>query len=234
MGRDGDQSAPLIQLTYEDIDPARQGLADLVDQFGRQALEGLATRLTASMRPRRFWKPRRLVGGASIQQEEIGHNTFGATLSADFAHIFNPVTLEDRTNIAVNGYIPSRRRERYVEPIDRVIRASTANSEARAKLIEDTQKPTEIVKAFRTNRPLEHQVLLIIGSAGSGKTTFIDHLKAVALPDDLKVRTIWANLNMNVAPVSSEEIYSWTRKQIISGCKVLIQRLILMNWRPSS
>jgi ABC-type lipoprotein export system ATPase subunit len=46
---------------------------------------------------------------------------------------------------------------------------------------------------------------LIVGSVGSGKTTFIDHLKEVALPNDIVNSTLWLRFNMNESPVSSEK-----------------------------
>lgn len=214
-----DDAIPSLRLGLEDLNPASEKLAELIELCGTAKVERVADAVSRKMRPARYWKPRRLVGGASIQQEEIGHNSFGATISADFAHIFNPVSQEDRSRIARDGYIPSRRRERYVEPIDRVIRAAVPSSEARAKAIEDTGKPAEIIRTLRSERPLEHQVLLIIGGAGVGKTTFIDHLRHVSLPGDLRGRTLWINLNMNVATVSPVEIYGWVRRQIVSECQ---------------
>jgi hypothetical protein len=48
-------------------------------------------------------------GGVANQQEEISHNTFGAAISAEFAHIFNHSSIYDRVRIAREGYIPSSR-----------------------------------------------------------------------------------------------------------------------------
>lgn len=160
-----------------------------------------------------------MIGGLAIQHEEIGHNTFGATISAEFAHIFNPNSQEDRVRIARDGYIPSKRRERYVDPIDRVIRASRPPSETASQSIEDTSKPHEILKVLKTPKALEHQVLLIVGSVGVGKSTFIDHLQYAALPKDLINTTIWVRVNMNNAPASANEIYNWLRLEIINGCR---------------
>ena len=103
-------------------------------------------------------------------------------ISADLGRIFNPNSRSDRSFIAKCGYIPSLRRERYVDPIDRVIRAAKPPSEIHSTLIENTSRPAEVIALLRDTKPLEHQVLLIVGSVGSGKTTFIDHLEEVALP----------------------------------------------------
>jgi hypothetical protein len=166
-----------------------------------------------------------MLGGTSIQQGEITPNTFGATISTEFAHIFNPSTMEDRVRIARDGYVPSRRRERYVDPIDKVIRAARPPSEVASRPFEDTSRPRELFKAFDEPKKLEHQVLLIVGSVGVGKTTFIDHLQYVALPRELVDSTVWVRVNMNNAPASANEIYDWLRGEIIHGCRACYQEI---------
>ena len=215
-----DQAQPKYDISYQDINPYSQEFSEFLSEFGSEGLGSAYDALKPLLRPRRYWKPRKGVGGAAIQKEEVGLNTFGATISADFAHIFNPVSRSDRAKIARDAYIPSKRRERYVEPIDRVIRAATPPSEAKSRTIDDTSSPTEIIKAFRSNRPLEHQVLLIVGSAGAGKTTFVDHLQEVALPSDVRSKTIWLRIDMNPAPIARGEVYDWLRREIVRGCEV--------------
>lgn len=216
-----DSASPMLTMSLEDFSPYSPKFAEFAKLHDLAALDAALARLQPKLRPGRFWMPRRMVGGQAIQQEEVGLNSFGANISADFAHIFNPVSKQDRARIAKEAYIPSKRRERYVEPIDRVIRASTPPSEANSKTIEDTAQPKELIKAFRQARPLEHQVLLIVGSAGAGKTTFVDHLQEVALPREIRERTLWLRIDMNPAPISRAEIYDWVRKQIIRGCEDL-------------
>lgn len=214
-----DHVDPKFHILYSSIDICNNDFADFCQEFNVKATDAAFARLLPKVRPKRFWKPRKLVGGVAFQREEVGMNSFGATISADFSHIFNPLTFEDRNFIAKHGYISSKRRERYIEPIDRVIRASTPLSETRSKTIEDTATPSEIVKVLRGARPLEHQVMLIVGSAGAGKTSFIDHLREKALPQDLRGKTVWLHIDMNPAPISRAEIYEWLRNQIITKCK---------------
>ena len=214
-----DHEKPQITMSHAEFSASSQRMAELHDFMGRASLQRDYERVSASIKPARLWKPRRMIGGVAVQQEEIGHNTFGATISAEFAHIFNPATLDDRVRIARDGYIPSRRRERYVDPIDKVIRASRPPSETVSRPFEDTAEPRELFKAFKEPKQLEHQVLLIVGSVGVGKTTFIDHLQYAALPQDLMETTVWVRVNMNTAPASPNEIYTWLRTQIILGCR---------------
>lgn len=215
-----DQSTPKIDASWAEISPYSEKYVALETAIGFKAISSLYQQYSnQKSKTKNLVKPRRLLGGASVQNEEIHTNTFGAGIAADFAHIFNPSTREDRAFIARHGYIPSRRRERYVDPIDKVIRASRPPSELHTALIEDTGKPKEVISKFSDLKPLEHQVLLLVGSPGAGKSTFVDYLSEVALPEDVRHATVWVRVNMNSAPVSQDEIYGWLREQLIDGCR---------------
>ncbi|MER9922968.1 hypothetical protein NKJ84_08435 [Mesorhizobium sp. M0048] len=60
--------------------------------------------------------------------------------------------------------------------------------------------------------------MLLIGSAGAGKSTFVDYLQEIALPADIRSKTLWIRIDMNPAPISRDEIYPWLREEIIKGC----------------
>lgn len=214
-----DSSTPTIDIPRSQFGPSSEGMAELHALIGRSALHAEYLRISQAVKPSRFWKPRRMLGGIAIQQGEISLNTFGTTISAEFAHIFNPSSIEDRIRIAKEGYVPSKRRERYVDPIDKVIRAARPPSETASRQFEDTSQPREFLEALKAPRQLEHQVLLIVGSVGVGKTTFIDHLQYVALPKDIVDTTVWVRVNMNNAPIAEDEIYDWLRSEVILGCR---------------
>ncbi|WP_284257630.1 S1 RNA-binding domain-containing protein [Acidocella aquatica] len=215
-----DQADPKHDLSYDEIGPTSEKMSKFTAEFGFKAVKADYEKLLPRFRPQKLWKPRKLVGGGATQREEVALNTFGATISADFSHIFNPINHQDRVAIVKLGYISSKRRERYIEPIDRIIRAATPPSISRSRTIENTAAPNEIIKTFRTGRKLEQQVLLLIGSAGAGKTTFVDYLQEVALPADIKAKTVWVRINMNPAPISRSEIYDWLRREIVEGLRL--------------
>jgi energy-coupling factor transporter ATP-binding protein EcfA2 len=215
-----DSIKPQLVMEVSELVASSQKYHDLFKDFSRNSLEILVNKFNEDLYPGYLSKPRRLVGGRAVQDEEIGHNSFGANIASDLGYIFNPATIEDRIFIAKNGYIPSKRRERFIEPIDRLIRAAKPPSEINATTIEDTSAPRELVAVLaKQGKLLERKVILLVGSVGSGKTTFIDYLKEVALPAEVIDRTSWIRINMNESPVSADEIYGWLRREIIEGCK---------------
>lgn len=214
-----DQAAPLLTAKCSELGPYSAEVARLIELINWLALRAWAVTVSQQVRPAELFKPRRLIGGIASQNEEVGLNTFGATLTTIISPIFNPSTTEERARVARDGYISSKRRERYIDPIDKVIRAARPPSYTAATKLEDTSKPIELIDRLRNMRSLENKVLLLIGSVGSGKSTFIDHLYEVALPRELIASTVWCRINMNAAPVSPGEIYGWLRKEIIAACR---------------
>lgn len=202
------------------ISPAIRECADFLEEFSFRNLSKIAEAFIQKTKPKKYWKPRRMMGGKAAQNEEVGHNSFGSTLISEYGNIFNPNSLTDRRFIAREGYISSKRRDRYTKPIDKIIRAAQPVSASDSQLIEDTNNPKELIDKLRGRTPLENKVLLIVGSVGSGKTTFIDHLKEVALPDDILDSTVWLRFNMNESPVSASEVYDWLRGKVIQQCKL--------------
>lgn len=190
-----------------------------VEMFSEGNIENWFRDVMKQIRPDRFWKPRKMVGGLSAQDEEIGLNSFGVSIKSDFRELFSPSTLEEREVIARECYIPSKRRDRYVDAIDRTFKAIISPSEGNTVALSDSSSPKELISKLRRGSELNNEVMLLIGAAGSGKTTFVDHLRVNALPADLRRQTRWLHINMNDAPVSRDEIYPWLRSEIIKGIK---------------
>ena len=205
---------PVNEWSYTNIE-----FSKFVSLFSFESLSKWGEQVAKDLRPRRYWKPRKMVGGLAVQDEEIGLNSFGVTIKSDFRELFSPSNIQEREVIASECYIPSKRRDRYVDSIDRTFKAIIPPSEHNTTAIDDTSKPDKIIKKLRQGAKLNNEVMLLIGAAGAGKTTFIDHLRVKALPEDVRRATRWIHINMNVAPVSGDEIYSFLRTEIIKGIK---------------
>lgn len=214
-----DTLAADISLAHADLSAAHDQFAHFVDLCNRPALQDQADGTRRLARKPKHLRPVSLVGGLGFQSEELPSNTFGATIVGDYGHVFSPRTRHDRTLVVRNAYIPSLRRERYVEPIDRLIRAAVSPTTAAVPAFESTGAPKELEAVFADRRRLENQVLLLIGSVGSGKSTFVDYVSLVALPEDIRDRTIWVRVNLNEAPLTPDLAYRWLADAIVADLR---------------
>lgn len=208
-------SAELVhRLEFGDINIASQTYAAFVAALGREDLGRSAERFRAQSTRRTVKRALKEIGGASVRNEEIGHNTFGSTLALDFRHVFTPSSAGDRAYVVRNAYVRSKRRDHYVEPIEKIIREIALPATDHIATIEDSGDPREVLRTLDRGATLERQILLLIGSVGSGKTTFVDHLVNVALPPALMGKTLWLRINLNLAP--RENCQSWVVQQVVN------------------
>lgn len=211
-----DEAAPSLSISTSDLISSNVDFAELSSFCSYDTVKSEYTVLASKLNPDKYFRPLQYVGGSAVQSEEVGHNDFGASISFEYRHLFNPISREERSHIVRNAYITSSQRRRYIEPIDRIIRAATPHSELDATLIRNTDSPEELIGVLENQKSLEQQVLLLIGGVGAGKSTFVDYLREVALPNDLSESLLWINVNMNDAPIDEGRIYDWMCDEIIS------------------
>ncbi len=204
-----DSATPDVELAFKQLTETDIDYAAFVDLSSRAALRDAILAAKARLKKGEFARALDILGGRSVRDEELANNTFGATIQSDYRHLFNPTSREDRRFIAKNAYIASTRRSQYVEPIDRIIRASVPPSVSASRPIDDTSAPAKVVTALKRSDRLVHEVMLLVGGVGSGKSTFVDYLQAVALSPDVRESTVWLHLNMNEAPLDPKFIYEW-------------------------
>ena len=202
-------------FSAEKADPSTIEFAAWTSICGYTASTKRAETLINATRPARYFRPLQYVGGAAKQAEELPQNGFGTSIALDYRALFSPQTLDERAAIVKEAYVPSSVRDRYIEPIDRIIRAALPPSESQVTPIADADDPKELINVLRHRADLDHQVLIVVGGVGMGKSTFIDYVREVKLPRDLKRLTVWVHLNMNEAPVSANLVYEWIIGQLI-------------------
>lgn len=216
-----DSAEPDIRVSNKDFHSAAIEFAKLLACCSRLSFQAQVNAIRSRLRPSSFRRAVSLVGGSSFQNEELPQNTFGATIVGDYGHIFNPESIEDRAKIVREAYIPSLRQQRYIEPIDRLVRNAVAPVASSIKPIENSAKPIELTNVLRHRRKLESQIMLLIGSVGAGKSTFVDYLSVVALPPDIRARTVWLRLNLNNAPVELQTAYAWVATTVAEQIRIV-------------
>jgi hypothetical protein len=217
-----DETDPYLVLNLTDLNSVSPKLELLIKDFSKDAIFAKGKACLASYRgTRHFSKPTAILGGLTVQNREMPPNTFGANLSLDLQKLFNPETKDERSQIVRHAYVGVKRHLKHVEPIEKIIRASRPLDSDSQVTIFDTSRPTEITRKFKQPLKLRNQLLLLVGSVGSGKTTFTDYLREVGLDTNLKESTLWISINLNIAPVNRNEIYEWVRFQILEELKGL-------------
>lgn len=216
-----DTEQDYIKFKVENIDPTDIVFAQFLDFASKTTVEIHSKEILKDIKKgSTFIKPTQMLGGKAVVSEIIGQNSFGANISLEYKYLFNPDTLDERESIVSNAYVTSKRRESHVAPIDKIIRASVPPTQINSIGIEDTKNPKELISRFTAVSKLKNQLCLLIGDAGSGKSTFTDYLRKVALPTAITNCTEWININLNKAPLSKDMIYMWVVSAVIDAIKM--------------
>lgn len=220
-----DKDCPDMKLTFEDFSVENVKFVELLEFFSKVRLEGIAGTPYVNARGKaEFHTPVSRLGGKRVQNEELEENTFGRTFIFENRTIFDPKTEEDMGMIVENAYIASTKREQHIEPIYKEIKKFELPSMNNSTLL-STNEPVELIQKMSQrieDKNIAYSLMLLVGNAGSGKTTFVRYFKRMFLENtysELAMKCDWVFLNMNFAPISENEIYDWIKKQIIEELK---------------
>lgn len=214
-----DSDEAIVDIATEDIDAMNQKFSQLLLRLSRRALQKLADNELRRLRSSaKYIKPVHMLGGKTIMSETVSDNSFGSNVSIEYKYLFNPDSMSDRESVVQNAYVTSKRKQGHVAPIDKLIRAALRSDGCQ---IDDTAHPHEILGQLADIHRAKNEILLLIGSVGSGKSTFTDYIRLVALDRPLSKKIDWINLNLNKAPLARDRIYEW----VLSRAKEAIERL---------
>lgn len=212
-----DNEEPHHKVKKSNLQVSNVDFDGLVSSVSYKKLKDQAESFLHTRHKVKFWKPKQMLGGNTVQNKEIGYNYFGDQLSLNFRPLFNPQTLEQRAFIVNNAYIGSERRNRYVDSIDRVLRAATPPSVTDPETIKTSDTPREIIKTLSEPKDLTGELILLVGHVGSGKSTFVDYLREVGLPTEVKSSLLWIEVDLNDAPINASDIYDWVCSKLITN-----------------
>lgn len=217
LGAFWDQSEPVVRVVREELSALSESWALFAEFASYKTIKGVAASILRVLRTNAVYvRPVQMLGGRAIANETVGDNSFGTNVSIEYKYLFNPDSSKDREAIVKNAYVPSKRKQAHVPAIDRLIRSAVPRPNIDARPIADSSEPNEVIDAIAGAGRMSNEICLLIGSVGSGKSTFTDFLRYKALPVAVARATHWINLNLNKAPLSRELIYRWTVDQAIS------------------
>lgn len=216
-----DNAKPAFEIKTGSWQISESDFSTFFNTFSKDNIEKYSDLLRKQIRKNvTFKKPLHLIGGKSIQNRQI-KNSFGETISIQYRHLFNPNVEEEKIDIVRNAYVNTNKHQSHVTPIDRLIRKKILPSIENSILIKSSEKPQELIHKLQEAHRYNNQVLLLIGSVGSGKSTFTTYLKEVALDKQLVEQLTWITLDLNNAPVNSQDIYTWIIDNLIQSIKTL-------------
>jgi energy-coupling factor transporter ATP-binding protein EcfA2 len=214
-----DDSNPKYEIDVDDWLSTDKNFSGFLKEFSLQNTKKFAESIRDKIRTKvRYKKPIHGLGGKHIQNRQI-NNSFGETLSLNHRHLFNPTEEAERVDIVNNAYIKIPKHLAHVNPIDRLIRKKVRPSIQYSKILSDDENNKEIIQKLSDASKLNNEVMLLIGSVGSGKSTFTTYLKEIALNDNIKNKLLWIRIDLNNSPVAREELYKWIKKDIINSLK---------------
>lgn len=219
-----DNNEPCIKLKFEDFVADAKLFNTFIEFCNKNKLDLSAKEIYAKIRGKADYKaPISELG--IVQDEELEENSYGRNLIFENRHIFDPDTEEDRKLIVQNAYVKSPKRDQHVEPIYKELKKMSSPSRINSVLIgtDDSKEIVEKLNQTSLDRSkIVNSLMLLIGNAGCGKSTFIRYFKEVILNmsyPETATNFDWVFINMNDAPVSEKEIYSWLKSEVINNIK---------------
>lgn len=214
-----DQEQPEFNIPNSSWDISDVNFSSFLENFSESFLQKDVSSVKQTIRSKTAFKnPLNLLGGKFIKDKTVS-NSFGESISVQYQHLFNAADESERKDIVENAYVKVIKHQSHVDPIDKLIRKKIRPSFEASIEISDNSTPTSLIEKIKESHNYNNQVLLLIGSVGSGKSTFITYLKEVALEKEVSEKTLWIRLDFNNIALSKDEIYSWIKKQIIAKLK---------------
>lgn len=163
----------------------------------------------------KYLKPSYQLGLNNSRRAQISDNSFGNSLAIVYQGKFNPETQEEREEIAKNAYVESKRREKHIINIEKIITQGNERHTGGRSLSSENK---EIIINVLKDNNYKNQICLLIGSVGSGKSTFADYLRYHRFDENNKL--FWMNINLNNCPPVESEIYAWLVDEITKAIEI--------------
>lgn len=212
-------SNPMEEMLIKDFSVGNDISTCFLEEFSYNSIKKYVEITAQKLRKtQKFHKPLFMLGGKFIQNKQT-KNSFGENISIQYRHLFNPIVDEEMSDIVKNAYVTVSKHESHINPIDKLIRKKIVPSVENSVYLEDSSDPQPLVEKLREAYKYNNQVLLLIGSVGSGKSTFTTYLKEVALSEDTRERLLWVRLDLNNTILNKEDIYKWVKKSVITQIK---------------
>lgn len=208
--------SPKWELDFEEISLATKKFETFIEELNRSSLHRIAESYVSKSQSPNIFCPLKRFGEAG-RVSEVFINYLGGAFLSEFDGILSPITYEDRLYIVKKAYIPTKSRQRHQNEIDRAIRDSCSLSAKAMSIqkIEDTSNSNHFEDIIKSGKAKPGRIMLLIGSAGCGKSTYLDYLTEVGLSDDILTQISIIRLDMKTAPLDPSYVYDWVCENMI-------------------
>jgi len=213
---------PRFRHSLADLAKAPRVPAELYEFCGARALEERAEVYARRLRKSSHFRPYSLAGGQAILSQTIPLNSFAINLAPVLKRYFSSETLVDNDEILTKGYVSSEETTKYDALLETFLRDSLQERRDQWALnLEPTAKTernfADQIARFSTAHDPEGHLQLVIGGVGSGKSIFIRRFQRHLIPPNLRVRTRWAFLDFNSAPIIGDGTERWVCEEFLES-----------------
>lgn len=219
-----DSETEVIIAPAADVQPGTSLLAAFHSAIGKYALEERQHRLASHFASRTYFAVSSSVGGQRKVTSQLGVNEFAEPLFPVLTRYFDD-SAETPDEVIDRAYVTSDELSRYEGILETYLKDRTVNiGGSQLKTIETSRTSanalTGEIQRFATKPAHYSRVQIVVGSVGSGKSTFIKRYYRHLMTTDVKEKTIWAFIDFNVTG-SRNDMNEFVAEQFLKSLEEL-------------
>lgn len=184
-----------------DVQPGSNVLTAFLAAVGKHALEERAKRLAPHFATRTFFPVSSAIGGQGKMTRQLGVNEFAEPLFPVLIKYFDD-SAETPDEVIDRAYVTSDELTRYEGILETYLKDRTVNiGGSQLKTIETSRTSANVltgeIQRFASKPGFFSRVQIVVGSVGSGKSTFIRRYYRHLMTREVREKTIWAFIDFN-------------------------------------
>ena len=207
-----------------DVQPGSNVLTAFVGAIGKQALEERTKKLASNFTTRTFFPVSSAIGGQRKMTRQLGVNEFAEPLFPVLTRYFDD-SAETPDEVIDRAYVTSDELTRYEGILETYLKDRTINiGGSQLKTIETSRTSANLltgeIRNFSSKPTLFSRVQIVVGSVGSGKSTFIRRYYRHLMTSDVREKTVWAFIDFNNSG-SQDNINDYVAEQFFKSLEEL-------------
>lgn len=219
-----DSETEVIIAPAADVQPGTSLLAAFESAIGKQALESRRRKLAPHFVTRTLFPVSSAIGGQRKLTTPLGVNEFADPLFPILTRYFDD-SAETPDEVIDRAYVSSDELSRYESILETYLKDRTVNiGKSQLKTIETSRSSANVltgeIQRFASKPTHYSRVQIVVGSVGSGKSTFIRRYYRHLMTKDVREKTIWAFIDFNITG-SRNDINNFVAEQFLKSLEKL-------------